>query len=122
MTAMTRRVRRGLLAIAGSLLVATAALAEAPQAKAQAPGYFRMMLGDFEVTALFDGTIDLEPTKLLMRTSPAHVKQALARVYEKEPLPTSVNAYLINTGRSSCSSMPAPVRSPVRARAASSPT
>ena len=35
------------------------ARAAAPMVKTSAPGYFRMMLGDFEVTALSDGTVDL---------------------------------------------------------------
>ena len=36
------------------------ATATAPQVKTSAPGYYRMMLGDFEVTALSDGTVDLK--------------------------------------------------------------
>jgi len=66
--------------------------------KTPSPGYYRLMLGDFEVTALLDGAIDLQPTKLLTHTTPAQVNKLLARSFEKEPLPTSVNAYLINTG------------------------
>jgi glyoxylase-like metal-dependent hydrolase (beta-lactamase superfamily II) len=85
-------------ALSGSLLMACAVQGAAPMAKSQAPGFFRMMLGAFEVTALFDGTIDLQPTQLLTNTTPAQVNRLLARAYEKEPLPTSVNAYVINTG------------------------
>jgi glyoxylase-like metal-dependent hydrolase (beta-lactamase superfamily II) len=70
----------------------------APMAKAQAPGYFRMMLGDFEITALSDGTIGLPVTKILTNTTPERVGKALARVSLKDPVETSVNAYLINTG------------------------
>ncbi len=33
--------------------------AEAPIAKGQAPGWYRMMLGQFEITALSDGTVAL---------------------------------------------------------------
>jgi glyoxylase-like metal-dependent hydrolase (beta-lactamase superfamily II) len=93
----TRRLARGLAALAGALFVA-AASAGAPMVKTQAPGYYRLMVGDFEVTALFDGAIDLQPTQLLTNTTPAQVKKFLARSFEKEPLPTSVNAFLINTG------------------------
>ena len=57
-----------------------------------------MMLGDFEITALSDGTVDLKPKELLTRTTPAHVGQMLARSFESEVVPTSVNAFLINTG------------------------
>jgi len=83
--------------LAGMLAVA-AAHAAAPMAKTQAPGYYRMMLGDFEVTALSDGTLGLPVTNLLTNTTPEKVKKALARADLTDPLETSVNAYLINTG------------------------
>ncbi len=38
--------------------------------KTQAPGYYRVMLGDFEVTALSDGTVKLPVKDLLTRTTP----------------------------------------------------
>lgn len=75
-----------------------AAFAGAPQLKAGAPGYYRMMLGDFEVTALSDGTVDLEIGKLLTNTTPAKVKAALTRSFLTDPVETSVNAFLVNTG------------------------
>ncbi|HET6433577.1 MBL fold metallo-hydrolase [Dyella sp.] len=74
------------------------AQAAAPMVKTSAPGYYRVMLGDFEVTALSDGTVDLPVDQLLMNTTPAAVDKALAASFEKSPLETSVNAYLINTG------------------------
>lgn len=98
MTRWTLPLRRALAALAGSLLLSALAHAAAPMVKTQAPGYHRMMLGDFEVTALFDGVIDVQPTKLLTNTTPAQVGQLMSRAYQKEPLPLSVNAYLINTG------------------------
>ena len=42
-----------------SLFSASAALAAGPQLKGQAPGWYRLQLGDFEITALNDGTLDL---------------------------------------------------------------
>lgn len=81
-----------------SLCPIASAFAAAPMVKTSAPGYFRMMLGDFEITALSDGTVDLPVDKLLMHTTPAKVEKALARAYLKAPLETSVNAYLVNTG------------------------
>ena len=83
--------------LAGMLVVAVAHAA-APMVKTQAPGYYRMMLGDFEVTALSDGTLGLPVSKLLTNTTPEKIKQALARADLSDPLETSVNAYLINTG------------------------
>ncbi len=78
-------------------LVGTAHAA-APMAKTQAPGFYRMMLGDFEVTALSDGTVSLPVDKLLTNTTPAKVRKALARSSLTSPLETSVNGYLVNTG------------------------
>ena len=75
-----------------------AAHAAAPMVKTSAPGYYRMMLGDFEVTALSDGTVNLPVDKLLTNTTPAKVNKALAKSYQSAPLETSVNGYLINTG------------------------
>jgi glyoxylase-like metal-dependent hydrolase (beta-lactamase superfamily II) len=57
-----------------------------------------MMLGDFEVTAISDGTVTLPVDKLLGNTTPAKVEKALARAYLKSPVETSVNGFLINTG------------------------
>ncbi|MBC8119401.1 MAG: MBL fold metallo-hydrolase, partial [Burkholderiaceae bacterium] len=74
------------------------ASAAAPLAKTSAPGYYRMMLGSFEVTALLDGTVDLPISDLMTNTTKAKVGQALARAHLKDPVETSVNAYLINTG------------------------
>lgn len=79
-------------------LAAFGAQAAAPQIKAQAPGFYRMMLGDFEITALNDGTVDLPVDKLLKERQPGQVLRALRHAYLGVPLETSVNGYLINTG------------------------
>jgi len=80
-----------------ALAFATAASAAAPMAKSSAPGFFRMMLGDFEVTAISDGTVDLPVDELLNEPKP-ETQRALARQFLKVPVETSVNAYLVNTG------------------------
>ena len=85
------------LVVAGAALL-DVAHAAAPQVKTQAPGYYRVMLGDFEVTALSDGTVALPIDKILTRTTEAKTRQALARSFLKAPVETSVNGYLINTG------------------------
>lgn len=74
------------------------ALAAAPQQKNQAPGYYRLALGTFEVTALNDGTVDLPVDKLLTGAKPGQVEKALGHAHLKSPLETSVNAFLVNTG------------------------
>ena len=71
---------------------------EFTQAKGQAPGWYRMMLGRFEVTALSDGTVDLPVDKLLTNAKTDRIMALLARSYLKPPVETSVNGYLVNTG------------------------
>jgi glyoxylase-like metal-dependent hydrolase (beta-lactamase superfamily II) len=65
----------------------------------QAPGWFRYAVGDFRVTALQDGMIDLPPGGF--SGLPAEQIQALsARSFSisEKGVPTSVNAYLVDTG------------------------
>lgn len=88
-----------LLALA-SVITATfsaPAMAAAPFAKTQGQGYFRTMVGDFEVTAVSDGTVDL-PVDTLLQEKKATIDAALAKSFLKSPLETSDNTYLINTG------------------------
>ena len=92
------RLQRFLLAAASSLALASSAHAAAPQVKTQAPGYYRVMLGDFEITAISDGTVDLQPKQLLTNTTQAQVGKLLDRSFQKDAVPTSVNTYLVNTG------------------------
>jgi glyoxylase-like metal-dependent hydrolase (beta-lactamase superfamily II) len=54
-------------------------------------------LGDFEVTVLNDGTLDLPVDKLLKQPA-GKTEAALAKVFEKSPIQLSVNGFLINTG------------------------
>ena len=88
--------------LAAALLTAgfaASALAAGPMVKTQAPGFYRMMLGDFEVTALSDGTVGLPMSQLLQNPAgKAASEQALARAFLKDPVETSVNGYLVNTG------------------------
>ncbi|NMG49926.1 MBL fold metallo-hydrolase [Azoarcus communis] len=80
------------------LLAPTAAFAEAPQVKTQAPGFYRMMVGNFEVTALYDGYLDLD-AKLLRNASQRDIQRLLTKHFTTGPaIQTAVNAYLINTG------------------------
>lgn len=98
---MTRSLLRSPRFAALGLALALAAAgvqAAAPQVKTQAPGYYRLMLGDFEITALSDGTIDLPVDKLMDKAKPGTVVKALQKNYLKPPVETSINGYLINTG------------------------
>jgi len=79
-------------------LCGTAALAGAPQLKTQAPGWYRMMLGDFEVTALNDGTFLMDLVKLLTHITPKQLDEDLSRSFLTNPVEASLNGFLINTG------------------------
>lgn len=94
---MTRPFRALALAAAVSALFSASAFAAAPFAKTQGDGYFRIMLGDFEVTAISDGTVDL-PVDTLLQDKTETTDAKLAKSFLKSPLETSDNAYLVNTG------------------------
>ncbi|MGE1175383.1 MBL fold metallo-hydrolase [Pseudomonas sp. BW7P1] len=79
--------------------VMSTALAQAPQVGTQVPGYFRLALGDYEVTALFDGYNDLSP-RLLQGMSQSQIRALLARRSIETPgVQTAFNAFLVNTGK-----------------------
>ncbi|MRW84166.1 MBL fold metallo-hydrolase [Pseudoduganella sp. FT26W] len=86
-----------IIAIALSLLQSLS-FAAAPFAKTQAPGYYRMMLGDFEVTAICDGTSNL-PFDKWLHTPPAATHKALKDAFLDTPTETSFNAFVVNTGQ-----------------------
>jgi glyoxylase-like metal-dependent hydrolase (beta-lactamase superfamily II) len=88
---------RALAILIGGVSALNASHAAAPQVKTQAPGYYRMMLGDFEVTVLNDGTLSL-PASVMTNTTEAETEKALARNFQKSPFDASDNAFLINTG------------------------
>src|SRR6195256_2439436 len=92
------RLCGAVVALALTLLFSAGAEAGAPQQKTQAPGYYRLMLGEFEVTVLSDGTFQADLGKILTNITPKELDAALARSFLKAPVETSVNGYLINTG------------------------
>ncbi|MBI3346293.1 MAG: MBL fold metallo-hydrolase [Burkholderiales bacterium] len=94
---MFKQLLPAALALAVMSSLSTPALAAGPQLKGQAPGWYRLQLGDFEITALSDGTLDLPVDKLLQQPAPNTLK-ALQHAYLGVPLETSVNAYIVNTG------------------------
>jgi len=72
--------------------------AEAPMVKTQAPGYYRMMVGQFEVTALYDGFVEMD-AKLLRNASEKEIQDLLSRMFVAGPkIQAATNAYLTNTG------------------------
>lgn len=87
-------------ALCAALLLAAggSARAAAPAQKTQAPGYYRMMLGDFEITALSDGTFPLKVDQVIGGVAPKELEAALSRSFLSGTVEESVNAFLINTG------------------------
>jgi glyoxylase-like metal-dependent hydrolase (beta-lactamase superfamily II) len=116
MTIATRRSKASALLaallFAGLQAYCVPAYAAAPQARTQAPGFYRMILGDFEITALLDGTHPFPAAQVLTTTKPGSVagrvklfeenpQQAndlLAASDLKAPTEGSINAFLVNTG------------------------
>jgi glyoxylase-like metal-dependent hydrolase (beta-lactamase superfamily II) len=87
-----------LVALAAGLVFHHVSHAGAPIQKGQAPGFYRMMLGEFEIVALSDGTVNLDVRKLLTNTTPKKVDELLMRSFLADPVETSVTGFLINTG------------------------
>jgi glyoxylase-like metal-dependent hydrolase (beta-lactamase superfamily II) len=96
------------------LLFCAEARAAAPQVRTQAPGYYRMMLGSFEVTALLDGTHTFPVHDVMTRNettsggerkatkladaNPGRAEALLAGSDVGVPVEGSINAFLVNTG------------------------
>jgi glyoxylase-like metal-dependent hydrolase (beta-lactamase superfamily II) len=98
---MTRRLT---LYIFGTAVLGVASLAPVafaagapPQVQTQSPGYYRIMVGSDEVTALSDGVAPRDPAKIMSK--PDEIRQALANDHEAAPVDLSINAFLINTGQ-----------------------
>ena len=71
--------------------------AKVPLTNRQAPGYYRFELGDIEVTALNDGFIELDPS-LYPKADKAEAQQLLETAHRAPKIPTSINAFAVNTG------------------------
>ncbi|MDE1179881.1 MBL fold metallo-hydrolase [Paraburkholderia sp.] len=78
--------------------MANAAYAAAPQVKTQAPGFYRVMVGDFEVTALSDGTHPFPIDTVVEGVSKQEIGRDLTRDFLHAPVQGSINAFLVNTG------------------------
>lgn len=101
---MNHKFRQTLLALtlasSGMMFTLPASAATAPdQQQTQAPGFYRMMLGNLEVTALYDGYVNLD-SKLFHGVSEPDMQKLFARMFtdSKSGIQTAVNAFLVNTG------------------------
>jgi glyoxylase-like metal-dependent hydrolase (beta-lactamase superfamily II) len=87
-----------LVVILVGITFCAAAAANAPLQNTQAPGWWRMRLGHFEITALSDGSSPLPAGHVLTHIEPNVTAAALRGAFLSDLVETSINAYLINTG------------------------
>ena len=97
MTSLARHLLAAALIGLSATSVFAPVRAAAPMVKTQAPGYYRFMLGDFEITALCDGTFAL-PVDKMLHAPPERLQAALKEQHFGLVAETSINAFLINTG------------------------
>src|SRR5437899_12274649 len=78
--------------------VPNAALEAAPQHRDQAPGFYRLKVGDLEVTALFDGTAAFDPHWL---NGTRATMDGVAKAQHEDPhmLDVADTGFLVNTGK-----------------------
>ncbi len=97
--------RRSLLAGAalgaGAAALPGVACASAPVAKMQGPGAYRYTLGDYQLTALYDGTWYLPIDDKFIRNAGGEAVNAALKAAFLPPrvLPVTFTALLINTGK-----------------------
>jgi glyoxylase-like metal-dependent hydrolase (beta-lactamase superfamily II) len=101
-----------LLTLISGMAGSTVSFAAAPQARTQAPGFYRVMLGSFEITALLDGTHPFPDAAVLTKVrpgagtersklfddDPGEANALLAASHLTVPTEGSINAFLVNTG------------------------
>ena len=87
-----------LAALSGLVAVSTRALASAPQIHDQAPGFFRLKVGDLEVTALYDGAAVFELPWLKGKKATI---DGVAKALKRDPhlLDAADLGFLVNTGK-----------------------
>src|ERR1700736_2505975 len=86
-----------LVALASSVASPNPAMAAAPQHHDQVPGFYRLQVGDLEVTSLWDGTASFDPRWLKGQMTTDGVVKAL----HKDPhlLDAADTGFLVNTGK-----------------------
>ncbi|QAA93401.1 MBL fold metallo-hydrolase [Pollutimonas thiosulfatoxidans] len=95
-----RRYKHLLLLAALACCSGVAVAQVPPQPGTQVPGYYRMVLGEFEATALYDGFVDLDPG-LLKGATEKDIQTLIARMFvptHAGGVQTAVNGFLVNTG------------------------
>lgn len=86
------------LTLTSTIAVVTPAQAAAPMQHKQVPGFYRAMIGDYELTALYDGGASIDSN--LLHGDPKLIQSLLARSFQNDPknVSATVQGYLVNTG------------------------
>src|ERR1700686_5698903 len=86
-----------LVALASLVAAPNAALAAAPQRHDQVPGFYRLMVGDIEVTALFDSSAVFDPHWL---NGEKATMDGVVKALREDPhlLDVVDGGFLVNTG------------------------
>ena len=93
----TRLVAAALVALASSVASPNPAMAAASQRHDQVPGFYRLQVGDLEVTALWDGTASFDPHWLQGQRTIEGVVKALPE--DPHLLDAADTGFLVNTGK-----------------------
>src|SRR5260370_36900931 len=93
-----RFVAARLALLASFVAVPNAALDAAPRHRDQEPGFYRLKVGDLEVTALFDGTAAFDPHWL---NGTKATMDGVAKALHEDPhmLDVADTGFLVNTGK-----------------------
>src|ERR1700716_2190778 len=101
-----KKLKRSSMRFAAALLAAlvilvaspNAALAAAPQHHDQVPGFYRLKVGDLEVTALYDGTGGFDPDWL---NGTKATMDGVVKALHEDPhmLDVADTGFLVNTGK-----------------------
>lgn len=95
---ISRTVLAVSLAFVGAFVAVAPAQAAAPMQHKQVAGFYRTMIGDYEVTALHDGGAGIDSN--VLHGDPALIQSLLARSFQNDPknVSATVQGFLVNTG------------------------
>jgi glyoxylase-like metal-dependent hydrolase (beta-lactamase superfamily II) len=95
--------RRFIQVFTVAIVMASATMVAAPEPSTtaggtgqQAPGFYRLQLGDFRVTVLSDGTVSRDLTQIMSK--PDAVRAAFKEAKKALPAELSINCFLVDTG------------------------
>lgn len=93
---LARRVALGGIALTVALAAGAQSAAPIQQNVSQVPGYYRQQVGEFMVTAVYDGFVDLD-TALLKGMRADDMQKLFARMFvpHENGVQTAVNAFLV---------------------------